>query len=289
MAKFIIVTDSCSDFPNELVLKHELNVLPLMVHFGEETFKNFPDEREISNKAFYDRLRNKQIGKTSQVNPEDYVSFVEPLLIQGLDVLTISLSSALSGSCNSMVVGRAQLLEKYPDRKIVIVDSLNASMGQGLLVYKAILLQKAGKTLEKAAEAIEALKLKICSLFTVADLGTLQRGGRISLTASFLGNLLQLKPVLHVSNEGKLEPWGKVRGRKAAILAMLEKMDQQIADDEVIFLSHADCEDEALSLKEEILKRHPNNKTFVISSIGPVIGAHSGPGTLAVFYVGKAR
>ena len=289
MSRFVIVTDSCSDLPLELVEKHHVHVIPMNVHIKHETFLNHPDQREITNQAFYARLRDKQVAKTSQINPEDFVREVEPLLKSGSDVLVVTISSSLSGSYNSMVLGRQDLLEKYPSRHISIVDSLNASLGEGFLVNQAILKQEQGLSLEETAKFLEELKLRVCSLFTVDELGTLLRGGRISFTKAFLGTLLNMKPALKIDENGKLVPWAKARGRKNAVAMMLDKMDEIIADDSVIFISHADSAEEAERVRQEVATRHPNAKTILVGEIGPVIGAHAGPGTLALFFIGKAR
>jgi len=289
MSRYVIVTDSCSDLPLEITAKHQVHVIPMNVLFKHETFKNYPDQREITNHAFYERLRAKQVAKTSQINPEDFIAEVEPFLKKGHDVLVVAISSSLSGSYNSMVLGRQDLLEKYPGREIAIVDSLSASLGEGFLVYLAILQQATGKSLGDNAAYLESIKTRVCALFTVDELGTLMRGGRISVTKAILGTLLSMKPALKVDEQGKLIPWAKARGRKNALTLMFDKMDEIIAEDEIIFISHADSADEAERMRQEVVRRHPNVKTLVVGEIGPVIGAHSGPGTLALFFIGKAR
>lgn len=289
MQKFVIVTDSGSDLPLDFVTKHDIHVIPLVVHFKHETFKNFPDQREIKTKDFYARLREKQVAKTSQINSEDFIQYVEPLLAQGQDVLTVTISSTLSGSYNSMLIGRDMLLEKYPDRKIVIVDSISASLGEGFVVHLAVLERAKGRSLEQVAQYLEDVKLKVCAIFTVDELGTLMRGGRISVTKAFLGTLLNMKPLLRINDEGKLVPFGKARGRKNAVNTLIDTLDGALADTDTLFIAHGDIEEEALRVKDEILKRHPDIKSVLVSDIGPVIGAHAGPGTLAFIYVGKAR
>ena len=289
MTNFVIVADSCSDLPLDLVKQHDIRIIPMLVHFKQETFANHPDQREISNRAFYDRLRDKQVAKTSQINPEDFIREIEPLVSKGHDVLVVSISSSLSGSYNSMVLGRQMLLEKYPARKIEIVDSMSASLGEGFLVYQAVLQRTAGKSLEETAAYLESVKLKNCAVFTVDELGTLQRGGRISLTKAILGTLLNMKPALKIDDNGKLIPFAKARGRKNAIATLIDTFDGNLADEAVVFISHADAHDEALRVKEEILKRRPGIRTIIVGEIGPVIGAHAGPGTLAIFFFGNQR
>lgn len=289
MQKFVIVTDSGSDLPLDFVTKNDVVVIPLVVHFKHETFKNFPDQREIKTKDFYARLREKQVAKTSQINSEDFIQYVEPLLQAGKDVLTITISSTLSGSYNSMIIGRDMLLEKYPDRKIVIVDSMSASLGEGFLVHLATLHRAKGRSIEETAKTLEEIKLKVCAIFTVDELGTLMRGGRISVAKGLLGTLLNMKPLLKINDEGKLVPFGKARGRKKAVTDLLDELDKQIDDFTDVFIAHGDIEEEALKVKEEILKRQPNIKSVLVNDIGPVIGAHAGPGTLAFVYIGKSR
>lgn len=289
MSKFTILSDSCSDLPLAYISQHDLTILPLAFEIEGKSYKNYPDERDIKSTDFYALMRDKKTVITSQVTPEGFMSFAEPLLKQGRDLLAICLSSALSGSYNSMRIGAIDLLERYPSRKVVVIDSLGASLGEGLLVYTAVEMQEAGKTLEETAAFIEANKLKLNHLFTVDDLGTLKRGGRLTAPKAFLGTVLNLKPVLLVDHEGRLVPWGTKHGRKVAIKSLLEKMEENITDDHVIFLSHGDCLAEAEKLKASILEAHPKNKVFLMNPIGPAIGAHSGPGTLAIFFYGHER
>jgi DegV family protein with EDD domain len=181
------------------------------------------------------------------------------------------------------------MLEKYPNRSIILIDTLSASLAEGLLVYKAVQKANEGADLETTAAYVESIKLNNLALFTVDELGTLLRGGRISLTKALLGTLLNMKPALKVDDHGKLVPFSKARGRKNAINEILNAMDQKITDTDTVFISHADSVEEALRFKEEIEKRHPDIKEIVVGEIGPVIGAHAGPGTLAVFFFGSAR
>ncbi len=289
MNRFLIVADSCCDLPLEIIKQHDIRILPMTVHFKHESFQNFPDQREISNRVFYNRLRERQIAKTSQLNPADFVSAIEPLVKEGYDILMITLSSALSGSYQSMLVGREQLLEKYPDRTMIIIDSLLASLGQGFLVYQAAQLKNEGQTLEAIAEQIESVKPKVCGLFTVEELGTLMRGGRISLTKAILGTLLNAKPALRIDANGKLVPFARARGKKNAILVLLNEMDRLLDHQKLVMIAHSDSRDEAERIKEEILKRHPDIEALIVGEIGPVIGAHTGPGAVGIFFIGTER
>ncbi len=289
MNRFVICTDSGSDLPLDIVQKYQIHVLPLTVHFKHESYRNYPDQREITNHDFYARLREKQVAKTSQINAEDFIQAVTPLLEQGLDLLVISISSALSGSHDAMVLGSAPLLERFPNQKIVIIDSLAASLGEGFLVYQAALKQQEGLSLEATAAFLDQMKQQVCAIFTVEELGTLQRGGRISLTKAVLGTLLNMKPILKIDRDGKLVPIEKARGRKNAVNALLNKFNADIVNEDIVFIVHADCEEEALRVKDEISIAHPHIKQFIVAEIGPVIGAHAGPGTIALVYVGSAR
>lgn len=227
---------------------------------------------------------------TSQLSPNDFILTMEPYLKQGLDILSISFSSALSGTYQSSVVARNELLKEYPERKIITIDSLCASMGEGLLVTYAAKMAKAGKSIDEVASWLENNKQSVCHLFTVGDLNHLKRGGRLSAGKAFIGTLIQLKPLLHVSVEGKLVPISKARGRKIALNKMVERVVQTIVNpgNQMIYISHGDCLEEALYCQEQLLKQI-DVESVLINTIGPVIGAHSGLGTLAIFYLGNER
>lgn len=290
MNKYVIVTDSCIDLPKSLVVSLGITVIPLTVIIEKKEYKNYPDEREITATDFYNLLRSEAVATTSQLSPSDFINVMEPLLKEGIDILSISFSSALSGTYQSAVVARNELLKDYPDRKILTLDSLCASMGQGLLVTYAAKMAKMGKDIDEVAKWVEDNKQSIAHLFTVSDLNHLKRGGRLSAGKAFIGTLIQLKPLLHVSDEGKLVPISKARGRKIALNRMIERVIQTIENpaDQLIYISHGDCYEEALYVKEQILKLI-DVKEVLINYIGPVIGAHSGLGTLAIFYRGNER
>jgi DegV family protein with EDD domain len=290
MGEYVIITDSCIDLPAELVTSLGLEYLPLSVKMEDQVYFNYLDEREISFVDFYRELREKKKTQTAQANPEDFLRIMRPHLEQGKDILSISLSSALSGTFNSSRIAREELLEEFPDRKIILIDSLSASMGQGLLVTYAAEMKKAGKTIDEVAAWVDNNKLKICHLFTVNDLNHLRRGGRLALIPALLGTILRVKPLLHVSSEGKLTVEGKARGRSSAIEQLFERLKATIENPEgqTIYISHGDCIEDAEYLKKKIIEALPI-KEVVINYIGPVIGSHSGPGTLAVFFFGNDR
>jgi len=290
MSNYVIVTDSCIDLPLELIKKLDIVVIPLTVIISGKEYKNYADERDITFKDFYQLLRNEEVPTTSQLSPSDFFNVFEPILKQGKDILSISFSSALSGTYQSAIIARNELLKEYPDRQIKTLDSLCASMGQGLLLTYAADMQISGKSLDEVASWVESNKQSICHLFTVSDLNHLKRGGRLSAGKAFIGTLIQLKPLLHVDSNGKLVPIAKARGRKIAMNQMVDRLVQTITNpaDQLIYISHGDCLDDALYVKEQILKQI-DVKAVMINYIGPVIGAHSGLGTLALFYIGKER
>lgn len=290
MKKMIFATDSCSDLSNEMVNQIDLRIVPLSVEIEGKVYRHYPDERELSIKKFYTMLRDKKIAKTSLVNVGAFMEFFEPILKAGDDVLYIGFSSALSGTLQSSMVAAEELRVQYPNSKIVIVDSLSASMGQGLLIWYAYQMKLAGKSIDEIAQWLEDNKLNLCHLFTVDDLGTLKRGGRLSDTQAFLGALLKIKPILHVSNEGKLVPLKKARGREFSLVAMVDLIGERITNPEsqTIFISHGDCIEEAKEVGKMVQDRY-KVKEIVYGTVGPVIGAHSGPGTIAVFFMGSHR
>ncbi|NLD26918.1 MAG: DegV family protein [Acholeplasmataceae bacterium] len=290
MKDYVIVTDSCIDLPDKLAKSLALEVIPLSVWVEDRVYYNYLDEREITFQDFYKELQEKKRIQTSQLNPEAFMKNFEPLLRAGKDILSISFSSALSGTYASSLVAKEELLDKYKERKIVTIDSLCASMGQGLLLTYAAELKKEGKSLEEVASWVEENKLRVSHLFTVDDLNHLRRGGRLSTISALLGTILRVKPLLHVSKEGKLTVQDKARGRSSAINLLLERMLKTIVnpEEQIIYISHAEALSDAEYLREQIQKRLPV-KEVLINYIGPVIGSHSGRGTLAVFYLGNDR
>lgn len=288
MSNYQIYTDSACDIKPALL--SEWGVL-----YRELTFRFDDSEQEYSNNemetsAFYQKMRDGGVAKTAAVNTEAFADAFEKSLKEGCDVLYIGFSSGLSTTFNSARLASLQLAEQYPDRKIVVVDTLAASAGEGMLVYLAVKKQKEGATLEENAAYIESIKLNLCHWFTVDDLVYLKRGGRVSPTAAFFGNMLGIKPVLHVDDEGHLTPVVKIRGRKMSLREMADRYTSTAIDptEGPVFISHGDCIKDAEELAAILKSRH-NVDVELITDIGPVIGAHSGPGTLALFFLGKAR
>lgn len=288
--KYIIVSDSCCDLNLDQIKDFGIEVVPLSFQIKGKEYHNYADEREMKTHDFYELLRNKEVSVTSQAAPSDFISVFTKYVKEGYDILYISFSSALSGTYNSSLVARNAVLDEYPAAKIVCIDSLSASMGQGLLVYHACKLQQAGKSIEEVAEFVNQNILHLVHWFTVDDLGTLKRGGRLSATSAFLGTILNVKPVLHVSDEGKLVPVEKVRGRKKSLISIIERCKKSIINpsEQVIFISHGDCLEEAKFVGEKI-KEEVGVKDIIYNYVGPVIGSHSGPGTIALFYLGVNR
>ena len=282
-----IITDSCCDFPTPMYETLGLSFVPLSVEFRGETND---DRNDDSLKEMYDGLRSGQAAKTSAVNPSRWGEVIEPALSAGQDVLVLAFSSGLSTTYQSAVIAAEELGEKYPERTIRVVDTLCASMGQGLLVWYACKKRDEGLSLDALYSWVMENRLHLCHWFTVDDLMYLKRGGRISAATALVGTMLQIKPLLHVDDEGHLISMSKARGRKAAIDALVRKAQELGAgyDNSTMFISHGDCREDAEYLAQQ-LKEKCGVKEVVISYVGAVIGSHSGPGTLALFFLGSHR
>jgi len=287
MSDFHIVTDSGSDLNQCMIDQLNIDLVPLMVNFQGKTQ---PDSVDEGIHEFYDGLRAGEVATTSAINPTGWEEKMEPILAAGQDVLVIGFSSGLSTTYQSAVIAAEELKAKYPERKIRVVDSLCASLGQGLLVWYACQKRDAGMSLDELADWLEENKLHLCHWFTVDDLMYLKRGGRVSAATALVGTMLQIKPVLHVDNEGHLINVSKVRGRRASIEALAKKLGELGIDGEnsTVFISHGDCIEDA-KLLETIVKEKYGVKEVVIGPVGAVIGSHSGPGTLALFFLGTHR
>ena len=290
MNDYILMTDSSADLPDKLVRELNLEVLPLTFVLKGKNYKNWPDNREMAPKAFYRQLREGAVATTAAVNVADVVERVEPLLQQGKDVLLLSFSSGLSATCDSARIAARELGEQYPERKFFVVDTLCASLGQGLLVWHAARRRERGDSIEAVRDWVEENKLHLCHWFTVDDLMFLKRGGRISAATAMVGTMLSIKPVLHVDDEGHLIKVGTARGRKASLKALVDHMEETAIGpgEQTIFISHGDCEEDAKQVAEDVKARF-GVKTVLVNHVGPVIGAHSGPGTVALFFLGAHR
>jgi len=288
MSDYLIITDSTTDFPAAFVKERKLPVVELKYHLGDKTYSD-DFGMSMDYRAFYDKVREGAMPTTSQVNISEYLDFFTPYLENGQDLLYIAFSSGLSGSCDSAMMAADELRAKYPQRKLIVVDSLCASMGEGLLVYCALKKKEEGLGIEALAKWLETNKKRLCHWFTVDDLHHLHRGGRLSKTSAVLGSLLGIKPVLSVDESGRLKVRDKVRGRRQSLDALRDKLVKYAENlkEQTVFISHADCAEDAEYLAGKV--RTAGVRDVLISQIGPVIGAHSGPGTVAVFFFGKSR
>ncbi len=287
MSNYKIITDSGCDLPREMLSRLDVQAVPLFVNFRGESMEDSVDE---GIKEMYAGLRAGEAASTSAVNPDRWMALMEQALTAGQDVLAIAFSSGLSTTYQSAVIAGNELKEKYPDRKIFVVDGLSASLGQGLLVWYACKKKEEGLSVEELAAWVEENKLHLCHWFTVDDLMYLKRGGRISAATAVVGTMLKIKPVLHMDDEGHLINMSKARGRKASIEALAEKAVQLGAnyDNSTMFICHGDCIEDAEYLAS-LVKEKCGVKEVFIGYTGAVIGSHSGPGTLALFFMGAHR
>ncbi|MBQ7475294.1 MAG: DegV family protein [Clostridia bacterium] len=288
MSEYVIYTDSACDISPEMLKEWGCEYLPLTFKFegSDEEYK----DGSMDTKEFYARMREGSVAKTAAVNSETFLKAFEAILSGGTDILYVGFSSGLSTTYNSARLAAEQLREKYPDRKIITVDSLSASAGFGLIVYLTVEKKNAGASIEEAAAFAEEMRFHLCHWFTVDDLVYLKRGGRISPTLAFVGNALGIKPVLHMDDEGHLISMSKVRGRHASIRALADKYGELALDpkDGTVFICNGDCEKDVRDLEDMLAGRY-GARVKTVTPTGTVIGAHSGPGTLALFFVGEHR
>ena len=289
MRDYIIATDSCCDFDENLIRELDLTVIPLSVHLGQDHFRNAPGEMPESH-VFYTRLSKGEPAQTSAPNVEAFKDAFRPFLEAGKDVLYLGFSSALSATYQNAAMAVEELREAFPDAVIRAVDTLCASMGQGLLVDLAVQEKRTGKSLEEVAFFVQETIPHLCHWFTVGDLSQLRRGGRLSAGKAIVGNLLNIKPVLHVDNEGRLVPMESAKGRKKSVEALVRHMEETAIAPETqrIYISHGDCLGDAEVLAAAIQSKL-GVASVTIGDVGPVIGAHAGLGTLALFFLGKER
>ena len=288
MSEYIIMTDSTVDLPKEYLIE-ELQVpyIPLSYIMDGVTYE---DMSGLSGKEFFDKIRAGSLPTTSQVNPEQAKKALEPYVKEEKDILFIGFSSALSGTFNSIRMAAEELMEEYPERKIITVDSLCACLGEGLLVYKAVQLKRAGKSLEEVAKWTEENKLHICHNVAIDDLNHLHRGGRVSKTAAIMGTMIQIKPIIHMNDNGELQVIGKQRGRKKALQHIVNMAVEQSKgwENDIIMITHGDCEEDAQYVAM-LVREKMGIENILINCIGSVIGSHTGPGVVAVFCMGEKR
>lgn len=290
MRDYVLMTDSCCDLSASLAEELGIFVLPLSLELSGQTYHNYLDGREIGFSDFYNRIRAGETATTSAISVGIFEETMRPFLESGKDILCLSFSSALSTTYQSAVIAAGEMAESFPEAKIHVVDTLSASLGQGLLVYLCARKKQAGLDIDALRDYAEQTKGQVCHWFTVDDLNHLKRGGRVSATAALFGTMLSIKPVLHVDDQGRLIPVSKSRGRRASLTALVDRMEQTAVDPgtQTVFISHGDCPEDAQFVADEIRRRF-GTEDIRINFVGPVIGNHSGPGTMALFFLGTER
>lgn len=288
---FKLVTDNTADLPLEYLKENNVDYMVLSYILDGIAYGK---EKELDWKEFYAMMREGKMPTTSQVNPDEAKRFFEESIKENKEILYLAFSSGLSGTYNSGRIAAEEVMEEHPDVKIVVVDSRCASLGEGLLVHKAIKMRDEGKTLEETAQWINDHIKNLVHVFTVDDLFHLYRGGRVSKTAAVFGTLASIKPKLHVDDEGHLILIGKVRGRKKSLNALVDYMGEKMGSweqenkEDYVFISHGDALEDAEYVRDQIKERF-GMEHFLINNIGPTIGAHAGPGTIALFFMGESR
>lgn len=287
MSEFVVTVNSTVDLPSEWLAERNIPVIPLKYTIDGESYT---DMQGLTSKEFFAKLRDGHMSVTSQVNPDEAKEALEPFLKAGKDILHLGFSSGLSGTYNSMRIAGEELAEQYPDAKIIVIDTLCACLGEGLLLYNVLQLKEAGKSIEEIAQWVRENKLHVCHNVTVDDLNHLHRGGRVSKATAIVGTMVQIKPIIHVDNEGHLQVIGKERGRKKSLNRIVEMAQKQAEgwDNDVIMVTHGDCIEEA-EYVAELAKEKLGAKEVLINNIGTVIGSHTGPGVIAVFFMGNKR
>lgn len=287
---FEIITDSCANLPENLIKELNIPIISLVFRVNGEEYASYSKEESIDLAKFYQMMREKENITTSLVNLEECKELFVPILEEGKDLLYLGFSSGLSGTYQAVSMLIRDLQEQYPERKIYAVDTLAAALGEGLLVYTAVKLKEQQKTIDEVRDWVMNERLHLCHWFTVDDLFFLHRGGRVSKTSAVLGSMLNIKPVLHVDDEGHLILMEKARGRRKSLDALCTHMEETAInpEEQIVFISHGDCIEDANYLAKRV-KERLHVKEVLIQILDPVIGAHSGPGTVALFYFGKTR
>ena len=287
MRDYVITVNSTVDLPKEWLAERNVPVVPLRYTIDGQTYE---DMDGLSSKEFFQKLREGKMAVTSQVNPEEAKEALEGFVKEGKDVLHLAFSSALSGTCNSMKIAAEELMEEYPGSKVIVIDTLCACLGEALLLYKTLKQKESGKTLEETAKWVEENKLHICHNVTVDDLNHLHRGGRVSKATAVLGTMVQIKPIIHMDNNGALQVIGKERGRKKALNKIVDMAVKQAEgwDNDIIMITHGDCIEDA-EYVASLVRQKMGIDNILINNIGTVIGSHTGPGVVAVFCMGNKR
>lgn len=290
MVDYVLMTDSTADLPKGLIDELGITVLPLQYITNGETFIDIAENDDKAIKDLYQKMREGATSTTSQITLQGFLDAFTPILKEGKDILYVGFSSGLSGTVGQAMLASKELKEEFPDREIAVVDTLAASLGEGMLVYYAAKLKQEGKSLEEVKDWLENNKLRQAHWFTVDDLHFLKRGGRVSPAVAIIGTVLGIKPVMHVDDEGHLIKVGTVRGRKASLDELVNRAGKTIedAENQTIFICHGDCLEDAEYVANKA-KEQLKVKDVIIGYTGPVIGSHSGPGTMAIFTLGKNR
>lgn len=284
---YTLVSDATLDLPMDLIEKYDMTIVPMAFNLDGQEILHYPDERNMSNEAFYAALKEGKTSSTSQINPMTYVEVFTPILEKGNDLIYLGLTSGLSGTYQSALLAKGMIEEDFPDRKIYIVESFCASAGLGYFLNLAGQKKEAGMSIDELKDWIETNQSRVAHWFTVDDLFHLQRGGRLSMAAAMVGSALKIKPVLSVDEEGKLYVENKVRGNKKGVEYMISKINDFMSEEEhTVFIAHGDCEDRAIELRDKILEK-TKAENIRITKIGPIIGTHTGPGMLAVLFMEK--
>ncbi|MEF2837382.1 MAG: DegV family protein [Oscillospiraceae bacterium] len=281
-----IITDSCCDLTEQQLQELNVTCANLTVMYNGENHTSFSEPAAV--KAFYDEVRGGVMATTAAANPDDWAQLMKSALEEGKDVLVITFSGGMSTTYQSAVIASKDLQEEYPQRKIIVIDSLAAALGQGMLVYYACKKRDEGMGIEELAAWVEENKFHVAHWVTVDDLTHLKRGGRISATSAIVGSMLNIKPIIHVDNDGHLINTAKVRGRKVALEYLVKKFTETCTDFDTVFIGHGDCPEDAAALEAMLREAHPI-KEVITGYVGPVIGAHTGPGVLVVFFMGTHR
>lgn len=287
MRDYVITVNSTVDLPKEWLEERKVPVIPLHYTIDGQTYE---DMNGLSSKEFFDKLREGKMSVTSQINPQEARAALEPFLKEGKDILHLAFSSGLSGTCSSMTIAAGELQEEYPEAKVIVIDTLCACLGEGLLLYYALKQKAAGRTIEETAEWVEQNKLHVCHDVTVDDLYHLHRGGRISKATAVVGSMVKIKPIIHMDDNGKLQVIGKERGRKRSMNRIVDMAAEQAEgwENDLVMITHGDCLEDA-EYVAGLVREKMGIQNILIHTIGTVIGSHTGPGVLAVFCMGNKR
>ena len=290
MNDYVIFTDAASDLPINLINDYEISVIPMRFEIGGDSYRHYPDDRELGYFNFYEMLRGGYVAKTSQIASLDFVEYFTPALKYGLDILYIAFSSGLSGTYQSSVIAAEELKEKFPERKIYCVDSRCASAGQGMLVYHAAIKKRKGFNIEALKDWVVQHRDHMCHWFTANDLIYLKRGGRLSASVAIFGTMLSVKPILHVNAEGRLALSGKVRDRLKSLVALVDQMEKSCVKTkrQTIFIGHGDCIKDAVMLAE-MLKKRLAVTDITICNMGPITVSHAGPDLIGLYFFGSEK